>query len=466
MDSEYLSERPDFPTKTVLFSLFVLAFLSYFNETLLNVALTQIMHEFAISTQLVQWSTTGFLLVMAAFAPLAAQVLHWFSTRTMALLTLGIFATGSMLCIWAPNFYFLLLGRLVQALAAACSMPLLMHAILTIFPPEKRGRAMSLVAVIFTVAPALGPSLSGVIVGFWGWRYLFVATLPLVVLAMFLVFFRCRENLIEVTRPSLDWWSVLYSVLGFGALIALASHFSQWHLGQNLLFFLLAVVFIVAFSRRQFRLATPLLNLKILHIRQFRYSMILVFVAYFLFIGLELLLPMVAQQVLGLSAVMTGILLFPASVSEAIFAPIFGYLLDQRGGRLVIALGVLVFWVALLALWASLYFAAPAWCVSASFALFAVALAAVVAGETHGLNHLQKRDHTHGSALISTLLPLAGALGAAFLVGVMDFAARVAQENMAFGAQWAVLASALLLLWATVVAFKIRTEYKSRDVRD
>lgn len=466
----YLSEDADFPTKTILLALFVLAFLSYFNETLLNVALTQIMRDFSISTSWVQWSTTGFLLVMAAFAPLAANVLHWFSTRTMALWTLGIFAAGSMLCFLAPNFYFFLAARLVQALAAACSMPLLMSAILAIFPPEKRGRAMSLVAVVFTVAPALGPTLSGVIVSFWGWRYVFVATLPLVFLAMLLVFFRCRENLIEITRPPLDGRSLAYSLLGFGTLIALASHFSLWSFWQNALILLLALGFIRAFVRRQFCLATPLLNLKILHIRQFRYSMILVFVAYFLFIGLELLLPMVAQQVLWLSAAMTGLLLFPASVAEALFSPVFGYLLDKRGGRLVIALGVLVFWGALLALWASLYFAAPAWCLSVSFALFAVALAAVVAGETHGLNHLQKHDHTHGSALISTLLPLAGALGGAFLVGVMDFSGRFAGEVlpekiMASGASWAVLAGALWLLVATWTAFNIRTEYEAPHLK-
>lgn len=334
-DGGFFSEDPAFPARTILGTLFIGAFLGYLNETLLNVALTRLMAEFSVDKPTVQWMSTGFLLIMGAVTPLTAGVMQWFSTRTITLITLGVFLTGSLICASASGFEVLLAGRLVQAVAAAFSVPLLMNAILAIYPPHRRGRAMALVAVIFTVAPAIGPTISGFVTDHLGWRYLFLLTVPFTLLALVLAANTLRVNLTPITRPPIDLLSVLLSIGGFGGLVYAASQFSSLPRGTFLLVLVTSVLLIACFARRQFRLESPLLDLRALLQPQYRYALILVSLAYFLFMGFELLLPMYALQVLLLTGTVTGLMLMPASIAEAIAAPVFGALLDRKGGRAV-----------------------------------------------------------------------------------------------------------------------------------
>ena len=101
---DYFVQDPDFLAVLIIGTLFLGAFFGFLNETLLNVALTHIMHYFSIDKSTVQWMTTGFLLIIGALTPITANVIQWFSTRTTALLILGIFLTGTVICAFVPSF--------------------------------------------------------------------------------------------------------------------------------------------------------------------------------------------------------------------------------------------------------------------------------------------------------------------------------------------------------------------------
>ena len=161
---EYFSDNPQFPTKTIIATLFIGAFFGYLNDTLLNVALTPIMKDFGVDKTTVQWLTTGFLLVMGAFTPITANLIQWLPTKKMLLLTQATFLLGSLICAFAPVFPLLIAGRMVQAVSAAFFVPLLFNGVMAIYPPQKRGTAMGVITMMFTVAPALGPTLSGIII--------------------------------------------------------------------------------------------------------------------------------------------------------------------------------------------------------------------------------------------------------------------------------------------------------------
>ena len=428
---DYFAQDPDFPAVLIIGTLFLGAFFGFLNETLLNVALTHIMHYFSIDKSTVQWMTTGFLLIMGALTPITANVIQWFSTRTTALLTLGIFLAGTVICAFTPNFPILLVGRLIQAIGAAIQIPLLMNVLLAIYPPQQRGRAMSLVAMIFTAAPAIGPTLSGFIVDHYGWRYLFIFTMPFFIAAMVIVVTVLKVNIIPTTKPRIDGLSALLAMTGFGSLVFAGSQFSHLTLPQFGGLFVAAIWLIVWFCRRQLSLQEPLLDVRAFMYPQYRYAMIILALAFFLFLGLELLLPMYMQQVLFLSATVTGLALLPASIVEAVFAPLFGWLLDRKGARYVMLPSGIIMAASFLALYASLDASGNTVRLAVLFACFAIAIASAITCETHGLNALPKHLNPHGTAIISTINPIAGALGAAFFVGVTGVGERFSTQATA-----------------------------------
>ena len=461
-NAQYHSDNPNFPAKLIVFTLFIGAFFGYLNDTLLNVALTKIMADFHIDKTTVQWLTTGFLLVMGAFTPITASVIQWLETRRMVLITqAAVFILGSLICMLAPNFAVLLTGRLFQALSAALFVPILFNGIFAIYPPHKRGSAMGIITMMFTAAPAIGPTISGVIVDRLSWHYLFGLTIPFMLVAMFLVNKYLTVNLSDITRPKIDFPSAIASVFGFGGLVYASSNFEHLSLPELGGVLAVSLGIVAFFVRRQFTLATPLLNLRVFQYAQFCYAVLILVCAYFLFMGLEILIPMYTQQVLGLTATVTGLLLMPASIAQAIAAPFLGMLLDKKGGKFLMLPATLVMLLSIIAMWTLLDLHTNALILSCLFTVMAVAVSACITGETHGLNALPRELNPHGASTITTLNPIAGALGAAFFVGITSMGEKVGrtatpQEALLGGVHWAMACAVVVAVLAVLFTLKIQ----------
>lgn len=461
--AEYFSERPDFPTKTVIFTVFIGAFFGYLNETLLNVALSTLMHEFHVSKTTVQWISTGFLLVMGAFTPITANIIQWFTTRTMLLITLTVFLTGSLMAAFAPNFPVLLAGRMVQAVSAAFTVPVLFNVVLLVYPPHRRGTVMGLVTMMFIVAPAIGPTLSGVIVDHLGWRYLFLFTAPFIVLAMILTTLFIKENLQPINKPKLDIPSALMSILGFGGLVYASSNFATLGVTGALAMAMVSLLILFAFVKRQSQLAVPLVDLRILRFGQFRYAVCVLALVMMAFIGAELVVPMYLQQVVMLSATATGLVLFPASVLQAMLSPLAGSWLDKKGIRGLAWVGAVMLLLGFAGMLVLFREDSSVWLLASVFALLPASAALLMTAETHGLNALPKESYPHGTAIITTINPIAGALGAAMFVGLMQTGEMVAQDNtpdarlaLMSGVDWALMAGVVLAVCVMVCASRFR----------
>ncbi|MGF6147057.1 Multidrug resistance protein B [Kingella potus] len=458
---EYHADNPEFPAKTIVATLFIGAFFGYLNDTLLNVALTPIMKDFGVDKTTVQWLTTGFLLVMGAFTPVTAGVIQWFETRKMVLFTQATFLAGSLVCAFAPTFGVLVAGRMVQAVSAAFFVPLLFNGILSIYPPHKRGTAMGVITMMFTAAPAMGPTVSGLIIDHSHWRVLFGFTAPFMLAAMVLVGRFLTVNLSPVTRPKIDVLSALLSIAGFGGLVYASSSFASLPWAEFVLLSAGSVLLVGWFAHRQFRLAVPLLNLRAFGYTQFRHCVVILAGAVFLFLGLELMMPMYAQQVLMLTGTATGLILMPASIAQAAAAPVFGRLLDKKGGRFVVLPAAIMLAVSLAVLWLFLRIDTQVLVLSAMFTLMAVSVSACVTGETHGLNALPKSLNPHGAAILTTLNPIAGAIGAAFFVGATNIGEKLSsavspQERMLDGIHLAMGCALAVAAAAVFFAAKLK----------
>ena len=135
-----------------------------------------------ITEQTAQWLSTAFMLTMAAVIPITGWFLQRVSTRSAYTTAMGLFLLGTALAAVAPSFEVLLGARIIQASGTAVMMPLLMTTLMQVVPEEDRGRVMGNVTLAISVAPAMGPTVSGVILQFGSWRLLFAVVLPIAAL--------------------------------------------------------------------------------------------------------------------------------------------------------------------------------------------------------------------------------------------------------------------------------------------
>ena len=185
---------------TIIATLLVATFVVILNETIMNVALQRLMVDLNIDAPTVQWLSTGFMLTMAVVIPTTGFILQRLTTRAVFMLAMGLFSGGTLLAALAPGFEVLLLARIVQAGGTAIMLPLLMTTILTLVPLERRGAVMGNVSIAISVAPALGPTVSGLILEHFSWRFMFVFVLP-IALAALAIGARYLTNIGEPRKP-------------------------------------------------------------------------------------------------------------------------------------------------------------------------------------------------------------------------------------------------------------------------
>ena len=253
--------------RQVIAILLVAAFVVIFNETIMSVALPRLMVDLDLSARTVQWLTTAFMLTMAVVIPTTGFLLQRISTRTVFMLAMGLFSAGTLLAAVSPGFWLLLLARIVQASGTAVMIPLLMTTVLTLVPVERRGVVMGNITIAISVAPAIGPTLSGLVLQFLSWRFMFVLVLP-IALASLVYGSRRLVNIGQAGHQKLDLPSVLLSIPAFGGVVYGLSQLGRGASGAAVAlgFIGFGLVCMLIFGWRQLRLArsgrSPLLDLR------------------------------------------------------------------------------------------------------------------------------------------------------------------------------------------------------------
>ena len=474
---EYLADDPKAKVLPIMLSLIIGAFFAVLNETLLNIALTTLMKEFSVSMSTVQWMATGFMLVMGIVVPFSAFLLQWFTTRQMFLTTMTVFTIGTIICATAMSFPILLFGRLFQAVGTGLLIPIIFNTFLLIYPPARRGAVMGIVGFVIMFAPAIGPSLSGVIVEHLGWRYLFIIVIPFAIFSV-LFAYKYLENVSEITRPKIDVSSAVLSTLGFGGVVFGFSSVGDSEAGflQPLVMvsIIVGLIALVIFCFRQLKLPEPLLD-----IRVFKYPMFATGVVMFVIIivgmfASEIILPIYMQGPLALSAATAGLVLLPGSLLNGMLAPVMGRLFDKYGPR-VLMIPATVTLAAAMFMFSRLDVLTPIWLIVVTYIVLMVSISAILMpAETNGLNQLPKALYPHGTAIISTLQPVAGAIGVSAFISIlsarqksvlatMDDPTSKESINQALisGVELVYFISFLLAMCAFVLALKI---YRAKPI--
>lgn len=403
----------------ILISLMIGAFFSILNETLLNVALPQLTVELNVTPSTIQWLATGYMLVVAVLIPASALLVQWFTTRQIFLGAMMVFTIGTLVSAIAPGFSVLLIGRMLQAAATGLMMPVLMNTILFLYPPEKRGAAMGSIGLVMMFAPAIGPTLSGIILESLDWRWLFYIVLPFAIFSIIFAFIYLK-NVSEPTKPKVDIVSIILSTIGFGGIVyGFSSSSEGWDKFQVYGLISIGVVALLLFVVRQLKLKEPLLDLRAFKYPMFTLSTILLIIMMMTMFSTMSLLPFLFQGALGLTVYVSGLIMFPGSLLNGLISPVTGKLFDRFGPRALIIPGT-----AILAIVMWFFTQVTADTSMMTFIILHVSMMISISmimmpAQTNGLNQLPRHFYPHGTAILNTLSQVAGAIGVAFFISVM-----------------------------------------------
>ncbi|MBO1900868.1 DHA2 family efflux MFS transporter permease subunit [Leucobacter weissii] len=454
------------------------AFVVMLNETIMGVALPRLMEDLEISAAAGQWLTTAFLLTMSVVIPITGLLIRRFTTRALFLTAMTLFTLGTLLSAVAPGFGLLLVGRVVQAGGTAIMMPLLMTTVTTLVPERQRGRLMGRIAIVMSVAPAIGPTISGLILQWLSWRWLFLVVLPIAALSLLLGLLRL-PNVGQQTRIRIDVLSVLLAALGFGGLVYGLSSIGEQANGVETLPpaipILLGLAALAVFVWRQLilqRSDRALLDLRTFLTRPFALSVVLFAFSMMALFGSLILLPIYVQQVLGYETLEAGLVLLPGGLLMGLLGPFVGRMVDVRGARSVLVPGSIV---AAAALWSFglLSDTSSIWQVLVSHLLLSLGLAGMFTPLfSVSLGSLPSRLASYGSATISTVQQVAGAAGTALFVTVMTLVSNQAAGSpdavdphaLAAGTRAAFLLGGVAATIGAVIAFFVTEQPESRRV--
>lgn len=424
------------PPYGIIGVLLIGAFITFLNNTLLNIALPSIMKDLEIEAATVQWLTTGFMLVNGILIPATAFLIQKYSVRNLFLVAMSLFTIGTLVAGVAHEFPILLAGRMLQASGSAIMMPLLMNVMLVSFPIEKRGTAMGVFGLIIMFAPAIGPTLSGWIIEHYDWRMLFHFITPISVLVVLIGFFLLKDKK-EKSNLRLDFFSLILSSIGFGGILYGFSSAGSKGWDSPHVYLAIAVGFIslVTFILKQMKQDHPLLNFKVFKYPMFALSSTISMVTNMALFSGMILIPIYVQTIRGISPLDAGLMLLPGAIAMAIMSPITGRLFDKFGGRVLalIGLGITVITtyefsqLTVDLSYTHLVILYTVRMIGMSFVMMPVS--------TNGLNQLPTRFYPHGTAMNNTLNQVAGAIGTALLVTVMSnrtetHAKEIADEAM------------------------------------
>lgn len=446
---------------TVIVTLLAATFVVILNETIMNVALPRLMTDLGVSSSTVQWLATGFMLTMAVVIPTTGFILQRLTTRQAFLTAIGFFTAGTALAAAAPGFPVLMLARVIQACGTAVMLPLLMTTILTLVPVARRGMVMGNVTIAISVAPALGPTVSGFILEHFSWRFMFIFVLPVALAAMALGA-RFLTNVGETGHQKLDAGSVALSIPAFGGVVYGLSRIGAAAPGSGpnvpaIAALSVGVAAMALFVARQLRLqrsGAPLLDLRAFNYRMFTVSTLLMVVAMMALFGGVLLLPIYLQSVLHVDAQTTGLILLPGGLVMGLSGPFIGRLFDRIGPLPLTVSGSVLM---VLCLWQYSQLTGHTaiwWIITVQTALNLGLALMFTPAFTTGLNPLPPALYSHGSAIMSTLQQVAGAAGTALLVSI--YALVSAHGDLVAGMRAAFLAATFMALGAVVLAALMR----------
>lgn len=410
----------DASPKVVLFVMLLGTFVSSTAQSMLTAALPSIMGQFGVDATLGQLLTTGYIYMLGIMSAMTAFLLTKCNSRHLFLAAVGCFIAGCIGAILAHSYPVLLASRFLQACGNGILLPLVQTVAVAIYPRERRGFALGLVGMVISFAPVLGPTLSGAITDLWGWKSIFVILGSLSLLSWIVAVFVVDDQG-EHTPVKFDVASCLLFVGGLVCLMAGVTAAEQTGplMWQTYVPVLVAFLLLFVFARRQLRLSEPLLKVTLFESKHFLLGVGLVALAQVAMVAGTLQVPLYVQEVHGMSALESGLILLPGSLLTALISAPVGTFYDNHGMRISATAGLSALAAGTLG-FVSFDETTPAVAIAALYAVRMLGLTFLMMPMTaYALEKLVGNDAAHGTAIVNTTRQVCGSLGSSLLVSMM-----------------------------------------------
>jgi DHA2 family multidrug resistance protein len=325
------------------------------DTTIVSVALPYIAGNLAASSSEATWVQTSYLVSNAVVLPASAWFSSFFGRKRFFMTCIGIFSAASFLCGIAPSLGVLILARVLQGAGGGALQPLSQAILLESFPPAKRGQAMAVWGFGVVVAPVLGPLIGGWVTDHYSWRWLFYINIPISLIALWMV----RQFIVDPAylrnaKPGrIDaigfglltlWLATLQPVLDKG-------QEDDWFSATWICWFsVISVLSLVALVIWELRVQSPIVNLRVLKNRNFALGTILGTMFGVMVYSPLALLPLFLQNLLGYTALQSGLAQYPRGVGSLMVLPLVGILSSRVDNRKLLFTGLLLCGVSVLML--------------------------------------------------------------------------------------------------------------------
>jgi EmrB/QacA subfamily drug resistance transporter len=326
-------------------------FLGTIDGSIVNVALPTLVKELNTTFATVQWVVLAYLLAISTLILSTGRLGDMIGKKPVYLSGFVVFTTGSVLCGLAPTVHWLIAFRVIQAVGAAMTMALGMAIITESFPPQERGRALGIGGAIVSVGIVVGPTLGGLIIDSFSWRWIFFVNLPIGIIGV-LLGLRFVPAFKPGGRQKFDFpgaISLFISLLAFLLALTIGQQLGFGDI-RVLLLFGVWLVFLALFIFVEWRSPQPMIDLRLFKSSLLSVNLITGFITFIAIAGALILMPFYLEDILGYQPRQVGLLMAIVPIGLGVMAPISGSLSDRFGTRPITVIGLVMLVIGYLAM--------------------------------------------------------------------------------------------------------------------
>lgn len=455
-------DKEKIPAKVyaAIFATGILSFCGVIIETSMNIAFPTLMKQFGISTNVVSWMTSIYLLAISIIVPLSANLKASFKTKHLFIVANILFLIGVLVDAIAPSFILLLVGRVIEGIGTGIALPLMFNIIMEQVPQSRVGTMMGVGNMITGIAPAIGPVFGGLVVTSLGWRWIFYILVPIVIISLLLGVWGIEQKS-ELHKTTFDVWSIVFIAIFFIGMIYGFSNLSSYSLisAQVLGAIVIGIVGLGMLVWRSNKLEKPVLNLKLFKNSTFSAHILAFFMVQLISLGNAFLLPNFIQLVNGNTALVAGLVVLPAGFAGAIMGPIGGRIYDKIGARKPILIGVGFMLISML-LFSVISLHMSNLAIIFIYILYMGGMGTILGIiMTDTLEPLNKEEVPQGNAILNTAQQFAGAMGTSITSAIVALSQTAAHSKSAIPTAQGTQHAYILLTILTIIIFLLMFKF-------